>query len=321
MKLTSFLLAACAAFSGIGMAHAGDPFPNKPIRLLVPSTPGTGSDVITRLLSTKLKETVGWTVVVENKAGASGTLALGEAARTRPDGYDWVIGLSTNVALAPPLMKLSFDPQKDLVPAVYLLDTPLIFLVAHNSTYATWKNFADASKAGKPLTYGSFGAGSSAHVAGELLGMRQGLKLPHVPYKGSSLALTDLMGGHIDSAIASTGSALNLLQGGKLRALAVTSARRSTILPSVPTFAELGYEGFDRPEWYGIFLRTGTPSAVVDRIHEEVNKVLRLPDVTATLHAQGQEPRIESRAAFESMVRADAEASAAIIAKAGIKIE
>jgi tripartite-type tricarboxylate transporter receptor subunit TctC len=317
-----YFLAALLTITASSGVFANEPFPSRPIRLIVPSTPGTGTDTIARLLSAKLKDSAGWTVIVENRAGASGTLALGEAVRAKPDGHDWVLGLSTNVSLAPSLMKLTFDPLKDLTPVVYLVDTPLVFLVGQGSPHQTWKSFVDAAgKASAPLSYGSFGNGSSAHVAGELLRLQGGPNLQHVAYKGSSLALTDLMGGHIDAALSSLGSSLSLLQSGKVRALAVTSARRSSSLPSVPTFAELGFPGFNRPEWYGIFVRSGAPAAVVDRIHAEVNKVLTLPEVRAALVAQGQEPRIESRKAFESMVHADFKASTEIISKANVKLD
>jgi len=317
-----FLIAALLTVTVSSGVCANDAFPNRPIRLIVPSTPGTGTDTIARLLSAKLKDSAGWIVAVENRPGASGTLALGETVRAKPDGHEWVIGLSTNVTLAPALMKLTFDPMKDLIAVAYLVDTPLVFLVSQASPHQNWKSFVDAAgKAPKPVSYGSFGNGSSAHVAGELLRLEGGPKLQHVAYKGSSLALTDLMGGHIDAALSSTGSSLSLLQSGKVRALAVTSARRSSSLPSVPTFAELGFTGFNRPEWYGVFVPSATPAAVVDRIHDEVNKVLAMPEVRAALVAQGQEPRVESRKAFESMVRADFKASAEIINKADVKLD
>jgi tripartite-type tricarboxylate transporter receptor subunit TctC len=322
MSRRSFLFAALLTAASTSTVFAADAFPSRPIRLIVPSTPGTGTDAVARLLSKYLKESAGWTVVVENRAGASGTLALGEVVRLKPDGHEWVIGLSTNVALAPSLMQLSFDPVKDLVPVAYLADTPLVFLVSQESPYQSWKTFSDgASKTSKPLSYGSFGNGSSAHVAGELLRLEGGPKLQHVAYKGSSPALTDLMGGHIDAALLSVGSSLQMLQSGKVRALGVTSARRSGALPSVPTFAELGFPGFDRPEWYGLFVRGGAPAAVVDRVHDEVNKVLNLPDVRAAFLAQGLDPRVESRKTFEKMVQADFKASTEIINKAHIKLE
>ena len=322
MSRRLFLFTALLALVVSSGVSANDAFPSRPIRLIVPSTPGTGTDVIARLLSAKLKESANWTVVVENRPGASGTLGLGEAVRAKPDGHDWVIGLSTNVSLAPSLMKLTFDSLTDLAPVAYLVDTPLVFLVRQESPHQTWKSFVDAAaKASPPLTYGSFGKGSSAHVAAELLQLQGGPKLLHVAYKGSSPALTDLMGGQIDAAISSTGSSLSLLQSGRVRALAVTSARRSSSLPSVPTFAELGFSNFNRPEWYGIFVRSGAPAAVVDRIHDEVNKVLALPDVRAALVAQGQEPRVESRKAFASMVQADVKASTEIIGKARVTLD
>jgi len=148
MSRRYFLFAALVTITASSGVSATDAFPSKPIRLIVPSTPGTGTDSIARLLSAKLKDGAGWTVVVENRPGASGTLALGETARAKPDGHEWVIGLSTNVALAPSLMKLTFDPMKDLTPVAYLVDTPLVFLVGQGSPHQTWKSFVDAARSG-----------------------------------------------------------------------------------------------------------------------------------------------------------------------------
>ncbi|MES3001371.1 MAG: tripartite tricarboxylate transporter substrate binding protein [Pseudomonadota bacterium] len=306
-----------------GFSAAAQEFPTRPIRLVIPSTPGGGTDFIGRTLSLKLSEATGWKVVPDNRPGAAGTLGLGEAARAKADGHDLVIGQTANVSLAPWLMKLNFDPVKDLSPIAIAVEAPMVLLVAENSPFRNWAEFLQAARAtpGKPVSFGTSGTGSVAQVAGELLQDLGGFKLQHVPYKGSAPAIADLLGGHVQLAGTSVASALSLVQAGKIRALAVTSANRSAAMPNVPTLAELGYPKFHLVEWYGVFGPGGLPPAVADRLNAEINKVLSRPDVRAAIQAQGQEPRIESRAAFAALVKADNQASRDVIAKAGIKLE
>ncbi|CAN5290277.1 hypothetical protein BH10PSE17_BH10PSE17_35380 [soil metagenome] len=174
---------------------------------------------------------------------------------------------------------------------------------------------------GKPMSFGTSGVGSVAQVAGEVLQETSGFKMQHIAYKGSAPAITDLMGGHVELAGTSVASALPLLKGGKIRALAVTSLKRSQVLPDVPALSELGYARFNMVEWYGVFGPGNLPPALADRLHDEVNKALQRPEVRQAILDQGQEPRIETRAAFATMVDADIKRSKEIIAKAGIKLE
>ena len=321
-KITQF--AAVLAFAAIGCtAFAQEAaWPSKPIRLLIPSTPGGGTDFIGRTLATKLGES-GWTVVPENRAGAAGTLGLSEAARAKADGYELVIGQTANVSLAPWLMKLTFDPVKDLTPIALAVEAPMVLLVNDASPYKTWADFVKAAKAspGKPMSFATSGAGSVAHVASEVVQEGGGFKMQHVPYKGSSPAIADLMGGHVDMAGTSLASALPMLQGGRVRALAITSLKRNGALPNVPALSELGFPDFNMVEWYGVFGPANISAATADRLNVELNKVLQRGDVKVAIQAQGQEPHPESRAAFAAMVKADSQSSREIIAKAGIKLE
>jgi tripartite-type tricarboxylate transporter receptor subunit TctC len=300
---------------------AQDAWPSKPIRMVIPSTPGGGTDYIGRTLSTKIGEATGWSVVPDNRPGAAGTLGLSELARARPEGYELAIGQTANVALAPWLMKLTFDPAKDLTPIALAVEAPMVLLVNVSSPNRTWADFVKAAKGDKPLSFATSGTGSVAHVAGEVLQEAAGFKLQHVAYKGSTPAITDLMGGHVDLAGTSVASALTLVKAGKVRALAVTSAKRSQAMPDVPTLAELGYPSFHMVEWYGVFAPANLPPAVADRLNAEVNKVLQRPDVRNAIIAQGQEPRAESRAAFAAMVRTENLNAKDVIARAGIKLE
>ncbi|KQT13158.1 tripartite tricarboxylate transporter substrate binding protein [Ramlibacter sp. Leaf400] len=322
---TSFLpkLAGALALAGAAFgAAAQDWQPAKPIRMVIPSTPGGGTDFIGRTISTKLAEATGWQVVPDNRPGAAGTLGLSETARARPEGYELVIGQTANVALAPWLMKLSFDPAKDLTPIASAVEAPMVLLVNEASPYKTWADFVNAAKAsGKPLSFATSGTGSVAHVAGVMLQEVAGFKLQHVPYKGSTPAIADLVGGHVDLAGTSVASALSLVQGGKVRALAVTSGKRSQVMPNVPALAELGYPRFHMVEWYGVFAPPNLPPAIADRFNAEINKVLQKPEVRNAIVAQGQEPRVDSRAAFAAMVKGDNQQSKDIIGRAGIRVE
>ncbi|SAH93284.1 putattive exported protein [Bordetella ansorpii] len=321
-RLTGLCCAALLALAG-NAATAQDKWPDRAIRVIIPSTPGGGTDFIGRTLSQKIGEATQWNLVPENRPGASGTLGLAETSHARPDGYDIVIGQTANVSLAPWMMKLSFDPARDLKPIAWAVDAPTVLLVNASSPYKTWQDLVKdaAKKPGQGMTYGTSGTGSVAQVAGELLQEASGFKLLHVPYKGSAPAIADLMGGHLDMAGTSVTSALSLVQSGKVRALAVTSLKRSTALPDVPTLDELGYKGFNIVEWYGVFGPAKLPEAVADRINAEVNKALKRDDVRKAIITQGQEPRAESRAAFASMVDADIKRSKEVIAKSGIKAQ
>ena len=322
------IVVAAALLTACGVAVAADHggpngYPGQSIRMIIPSTPGGGTDFIARTLSIKLGEATGWNLVPENRAGAAGTLGLTEVARAKPDGLELVVGQTANVSLAPWLMKLGFDPVKDLVPIAIVVEAPMVLSVAADSPFRTWQDFVKAAKArpGQPPNYGTSGIGSVAQVACEVVQERSGFRMQHVPYKGSTPAIADLMGGHLDLTGTSVASALPLLKSGRIRALAVTSARRSAALPDVPTLAEAGYPNFDMVEWYGVFGPAGMSPAVVDLLNREINKVVQRPDVRSAILAQGQEPRSETQPVFASMVKSDSQVSQGVIAKAGIKLE
>jgi tripartite-type tricarboxylate transporter receptor subunit TctC len=323
MSLLSKIFCASFMVALATSATAQEAFPSKSIRMIIPSTPGGGTDFIGRTLSAKLGESAGWTLISDNRPGAAGTLGLLELSRAKAEGYDVAVGQTANVALAPWLMKLSFNPTQDLMPIALAVEAPMVMLVNVSSPYKTWADFLKAAKApnAKPVSFATSGIGSVAHVAGVQLQDLSGFKLEHVPYKGSAPAIVDLMGGHVDMAGTSLASALPLLQSGKVRALAVTSLKRSAALPDVPALSESGYPNFNMVEWYGVFAPAGTPAAVADKLHAEINKVLERPEVRTAILAQGQEPKVLTRAAFAAMVKASSDTSHAIIQKAGIKLE
>ncbi len=319
MILRTLALLAFAAVGGL--AHAQS-YPTQPIRVIIPSTPGGGTDFIGRLLSTALSEANGWTVVPVNRPGAGTALGLAEAARAAPTGYDLVIGQTDNVSLIPLLMKVTYDPLKDLAPIALVATTPMVLIVNESAPYKTLPDLIAAAKAapGK-LTYGTSGTGGSAHIAVELAQAAAGFTMQHVPYKGSSPALADLLGGHVVMVASSISSASSLIQAGKLRALAVSSPKRSPSLPDVPTIAELGYKDFVFVTYYGVLAPAGTPPAVIARLNADLNKILQRADIRNALHGQGLEPNPMSADEFAALIKADIQKSKAVITSANIKVE
>lgn len=315
----NFALLALAAACGLAQAQG---YPTKSIRVIIPSTPGGGTDFIGRLVSTKLAEVNGWTVVPDNKPGAGTALGLAEAARSNNAGYDLVVAQTDNVSLIPLLLKVAYDPVKDLTPVALVATTPMVLIVPENSPYKTLADVIKAAKAepGK-ISYGTSGTGGSVHIALELLQSAAGIKMQHVPYKGSSPALADLLGGHLQFAGSSISSAASLLHAGKIRALAVTSPKRNPALPDVPTVAEFGYKDFSVVSYYGIMAPAGLPQPVLVRLNTDLNKILQRPDVRTALLGQGLEPSPVSAEEFGALIKADIQKSRAIIANANIKVE
>lgn len=308
-------LAAAAAFA--------QAFPSKPIRLVVPFPPGGGTDQLSRLIGARLAESEKWTVVADNRAGAGGTMGIVEAARAQPTGYDMVMGQKDNLVVAPWLYKnVGFDTTKDLVAVAHVAYTPVVIVARADSRFRTLKDVVAAAKAAPDaVTFGSPGNGTTIHLAGELFNQAAGIKLRHVPYKGSNPAMMDVLAGNVDLMVSSVPSALQQIKAGKLRALAVTSARRSTSLPDVPTVAESGYAGLDVSTWYGLFVPAGTPKDVVDKVHGAVNKLLAQPDVVKAIHEQGAEPQALTQPQFAELVRNDYRKWEGIVKASGAKIE
>ncbi|CAM4222604.1 Bug family tripartite tricarboxylate transporter substrate binding protein [Bordetella muralis] len=314
-------LFAAVAMAAACMAHAQD-YPTKPIRIIIPSTPGGGTDYIGRLMGNKLHELNGWDVVPENKPGAGTALGLAEAARAPAEGYDLVIGQSDNVTLIPLLMKVAYDPVKDLAPVALVATTPMVLLVSDKSQYKTLPEvIAAAKKNPGSIAYGTSGTGGGVHIAMEMLQHEAGFKMQHVPYKGSAPALADLMGGHLQFAGSSISSAATLIQSGKIRALAVTSLKRNPALPDVPTVAELGYPNFSVVTFYGVLAPAKTPTSVVSRLNEDFNKLLARKDVKDALASQGLETNPMSSAAFAELIQADISKARKTIEDAAISVQ
>jgi tripartite-type tricarboxylate transporter receptor subunit TctC len=308
----------CSAMAG----HA-QTWPANPIKLIIPFPPGGGTDILSRLVANRLAESNKWTIVAENRGGAGGTIGVAEVAKAAPNGYTLVMGQKDNMAVAPWLYKnLAYDPIRDFIPVAHVAYTPVVIVTAVNSRFKTVEDIVNAARnAPGTITYGSPGNGTTIHLAGEALNGAANIKLVHVPYKGSSAALVDVMGGSLDVALSSVPSALSQIKAGKLRAIAVTSAKRSTSLPDVPTVAESGYKGFDVSTWYGVFMPAGAPKELVTRLNAEVNKALETPEMQKAIHAQGAEPQAITPEKFSTLLQTDYRNLKQLVKDAGVTIE
>ncbi len=322
-RIRHSLTLALTALLALGpLAAQAQTYPAKPVRILVGATAGGGTDILARLLAEKIGESFKQSFIVENKPGAANTLAAAEAAKSTPDGHTLLLATNTGQAIAPHMLKLAFDPLKDLQPVGLVVTVPQVLLVGPNEGARNLAELVAAIKA-KPAAYnyGSSGVGSTQHIAGEALNQAAGTEAKHVPYKGSSAAHIDLIGGQLQFMIDTTSSAMGQIKAGKLRPLAVTTATRSSQLPEVPTMQEAGYPSVSVTTWYGLYATGGTPKAVVDRLHAELQRVLKLPDVQERLRGLGGEPSTLTLVQFTDLNRAEFERYGKLVKSANIKAE
>lgn len=298
------------AMHGVSLAQDAAWAPNRPIRLIVPYGPGGSSDVIARSLAAEMAKGLGQSIVVDNKAGGQGVIAMQEAVRAAPDGYTIVLGHVGTLAVNPAMMnRLSYDPIRDFAPVTLLARVPMVFAVGPNVRAKTLPEFLAQAKASPGrLNYGSAGNGSAGHLAFEMLKATAGVDVVHVAYKGTGAQMTDLLGGSIDAASAGLPGFLPHVKSGRLRILAVGSAARLPSVPDVPTVAEQGYPGFESSQWFGLMAPAKTPAAVVERLHAEALKALASPAVRHRLAedsstAVGQGPQEFSRFILEEQKR------------------
>lgn len=306
-----------AGFSGVALAQAG--YPDKPVRLIVPFPPGGGTDILGRIVADKLTTTLGWKVVVENKAGAGGTVGLDAAAKAKPDGYTLVIAQTSNLSIAPSIMSgLPYDPVKNFAPVRLIAAVPLAIVVGANSPIKSMADLVAAAKAnpGK-LLFASPGNATVAHLAGELFQKTAGIKYTHVPYKGTAQALPDVISGRASFFVASIESATAQVKSGQLRAIAVSSLTRAPQWPDVPTVAESGFPGFEAITWFGVAVPAGTPAPIIARLDTEVAKVLDAPDVKERLNGKVD----IGPAAFAALIKSDHDKWASVVKEAGVKVQ
>jgi len=318
-------LRAVLAFITLCLAAtaAAQSYPSKPIRLIVPFVAGGPPDILSRLLGQEMAGALGQPIVVENKPGAGGNLGYELAAKAAPDGYTVLLGSINTHAINPTLYRtLPFDPVKDFTPVTLLALVHNVLVVHPSSPANSVKDLLAQAKA-EPgrLTFGSAGNGTTLHLAGELMKLMASIDLVHVPYKGAPQALTDLVGGRISMAFSGVPPAMPLIQGGKLKALAVTAPKRIALLPDVATVSESGLPGYDVVAWNGLLVPAGTPREIIDRLNVTALKALAQPDVRERLLARGFEPVGSTPKEFAEVIDRDVRKWSRVVKESGARID
>lgn len=298
-------MTACVAFAQAPAATPEDRYPSKPVRMIVPNPAGGGVDIIARLIGQKLTERLGRSFVIDNRAGAGGTIGLGNLAKSAPDGYSLGMGVTATLAIAPALYRsLPYDPQRDFEPVALIATLPLILAVHPSLPVRSVKDLIGLAKAqpGK-IDYSSGGNGTPPHLAGELFKTLARVNIVHVPYKGGPPAINALIAGEVSLMFANALPALAQIKSGRLKAIAVTSERRSSAFPDVPSVAEAGLANYAAVQWYGVLAPAGTPAGIVQLLNREIRQVIQIPEVKAPLHAEGAELADTTPDQFRDFIR------------------
>jgi tripartite-type tricarboxylate transporter receptor subunit TctC len=297
--------AALAAFACVAAPVSAQPYPSKPVRIIVPFPAGGTADILARILGEKMAESLGQPVVIENRAGAAGGIGAAMAATSPPDGYTLFMGTTGTQTMNPAInTKLGYDPLKDFAAVSNFAASPFVLVTQPSFPARTLPALIElARREPRKLKYATFGIGSSAHMTGEMFKSRAGVDIVHVPYKGAPQAITDVIAGHVDMTFSLLPSVLPHIKAGKVHAIAVAAPQRDPSLPDVPTFAESGMPDFVSDSWYGILAPAGTPAPIVARLNAEVNRVLALPEVRQRLAKEGAAPVGNAPAQFEEQIR------------------
>jgi tripartite-type tricarboxylate transporter receptor subunit TctC len=320
--LRTLVLASFAALLPLA-GLAAQPYPAKQIRLVVPYPPGGPLDTVARLLGQKVAASVGHPVIVDNVPGAGGNIGAATVAKAAPDGYTLLMGAVATHAINPALYpSIPFDAAKDFVAVTQVASTPNVLVVNTAIPANSMAEFIAYAKS-RPgrLNFGSGSTGSAGHLAGELFKSLAGVEMAHIPYKGAAAAMQDLIGGRVDLMFDNLASSLAQVKGGRIRALAVTTAKRSPLAPDLPTIAESGLAGFDISTWFGIFVPAGTSRPVVDRLHDEFARALAAPDVREKMLNLGAEPVGRTPEAFAAFVSAEAAKYAKLVKSSGARVD
>jgi tripartite-type tricarboxylate transporter receptor subunit TctC len=309
---------ASLTVSGGGFAQA---WPAKPIHVVNPWPPGGPADIVARPIMEKLAEALGQPVVLDNKPGANGTIGCNAVAKAAPDGYTLLFSHVGPIAISPAMQPdMPYDPVRDLVAISQFVSGPTVLVVRPEVPAKSVPELIDhAKKNPGKLTYGSVGQGSTTHLAGEMLHMMGGIDIVHVPYKGAAPVVTDLLGGQIDMSFINISGALPYIQSGKLRAIAVTTLKRSSVLPDLPTVSET-LPGFEVNSWYGFMAPAGTPRPIVDRLYGEVSKILKMPDIIERLKASGLDPEGTTPEQHAAKIKDDIARWAKLVQATGVKV-
>jgi tripartite-type tricarboxylate transporter receptor subunit TctC len=321
-RLLAGLVSAFILSSVLVTPAAAQPYPSRIVKLIVPQTPGGATDVFARKIGQLLSEKWGQPVVIENRAGAGGVVGTDVVAKSAPDGYTLLVTYAGSQAINPSLyQKIPFDSVKDFQTVATLASTPFVLIVHSKLPARDLAEYVALARA-RPdaLTYASSGNGSVNHLLGEMLKTEAGIKMLHVPYRGVAPAITDVIGGQVDSAFSSVPSVLQMVQTDKVRALAISSAQRIAAAPEIPTIAESGFPGFDVNPWWGILAPAGIDVTIVRKINEDVANILRTKEMIDFLAAQGAEPLITSPEAFLKILEADVVKWAKVVKSAGVTL-
>ena len=316
-------LSAALAVSALHAAAAAEAYPAKPVRFVVAFPPGGGTDIIARSIAQKLSERLAQQVVVDNRPGAGGNIGTDIVAKSAPDGHTLLMGSAGPLAINASLFgKMPFDPIRDLAPVTLAASTPNVLVVHPSLRAATIEELIALAKA-RPgeINFASSGHGTPAHLAGELFNSMARVKMVHVPYKGAAPALADLLGGQVQLMFSTMPPALPHVKDGRLRALAVTSAKRSPAMPELPTVDEIALPGFEANTWHGVVAPAGTPTAIIARLNREIVSILHLPEVVERLSAQGAEPVGSTPEEFAAYIRSETVKWAKVVRESGAKAE
>lgn len=324
-RRTSTLALLCGVLfsTNFSIAALADTWPSKPIRLVVPFPAGGGTDIVARDVGNKLTASNSWNFIIDNKPGSGGNLGVDTVAKSSADGYTLVIGQTSNLAINPTLYsRLPYNPQTDLTPIGLIGHAPLVLVVANNSPYKTLADILAAAKAQPDaLNYATSGNGTVAHLATEMLQRTANIKLTHVPYKGASQGLTDVIGGQVQLYMSSVPTLIGHIKSGKLRALAVTSLQRVDDLPQVPTVAESGLKGFEAVTWFGLLGPARLPVSVTTAANTALNKALAASDLRKKLEDQGLEVHTGTPEQFVELIRSDIDKWGRVVKASGARAD
>jgi hypothetical protein len=323
MPLLFRCIICIAGAISLNMPAMAQSYPNKPIKIIVPATAGGGADFIARTLSVQLGEYLGETIVIENKSGASGTIAAEYVSKSPPNGYLVLMAQSTSMVIAPHLYKsLNYDTIKDLLPVTQVAQMPFVLAVTSKLPVNNIKEFIAYAKAnpGK-LNFSTSGNGAGSHLAGEMFNSATGAKMVHVPYKGAGPALNAVVAGEVQVAFIPIVAALPLVKDGRLKALAVTTAARSMAAKDLPTLVEAGLAGYDINTWFGMFVPANTPAPIVELIYKETARALKLPEIRDRFLKEGADPIGSTPAEFSALVKAEFVKFAKVVKDSGAKLE
>ena len=321
LHLSALGLLGTAALPAVA-ANAASDYPKSLIKLVIPYPPGGPTDLVDRLVAMAMGDTLKQTIFIDNKPGASGMVGAAQVAKSPPDGYTLLANASLHVINPSVYDKVPYDSFNDFAPITQIVDVPLVLVVNSEIPVSNVQELISYLKKSKAtINFGSAGNASSQHLSGELFKLKTGIAMQHVPYKGSSPALTDLMGGQIQLMFDSMPSAMPFITSGKLKALAVTTKKRSSSLPNIPTMQESGVEGYETSTWYGLWAPKGTPPEIVNKLSQAAQEALKKPEVVAQYQRMGAEPVGSSPQEFQAYMRSEEKKWAEIVKRSGARAD